>query len=133
LEEAHTVNPTRKGGEATMTQGLQENGQTAVLATPVVMLDRDEYAALVSEVEFLSTAFVRQRVVSIVGGFTLAIAAALVAFLGGLSVGQRINDESFKFACSRVVDEAVKKVKISGARVLQMDDLSPDAVQKVSN
>jgi hypothetical protein len=117
----------------TTMQRPEEEGATAVRGQPVALVDRDEYHALLAEREFLSTAFVRQRVVTIVGAFTLAIAASLTAFLGGFWVGQRINDESFKAACSRVVDETMKNTKTQGNRTLQVDGLPPDQAQKVSH
>lgn len=67
----------------------------------------------------------------ILGVFTIAMTAALLGFVGGFWVGQHANDESFKAACSRVVDQALKDVKCPGGTVGQIQDVPVDHVQKV--
>ena len=109
----------------------QRSGWPALLTTPVAVVDRQEYDVLIADRELLSTAFVRQRIRTILGVFTLVMMAALLGFFGGFWVGQHANDESFKAACSRVVDDAVKDVKCPGGNVGQVQDLPANPVQRV--
>jgi hypothetical protein len=114
-----------------MIDGAQDSGRAALLTKPVVVVDREGFEAVIAERDHLSTASDRQRVRTILGVFTLLIAAALVGFVGGFWVGQHANDESFKAACSRVVDDAVKDVKCPGGNVGQIQDLPANPVQRV--
>ncbi|MGH7371470.1 MAG: hypothetical protein ACREJK_06445 [Candidatus Methylomirabilales bacterium] len=114
-----------------MISGEQDSGRAALLTKPVVVVDREGYEAVIAERDFHSTASVRQRVRMILGVFTIAMTAALLGFVGGFWVGQHANNESFKAACSRVVDEAVKDVKCPGANVGQIQDVPADPVQRV--
>ncbi|KRT70525.1 MAG: hypothetical protein XU15_C0004G0101 [candidate division NC10 bacterium CSP1-5] len=114
-----------------MISGEQGSGRAALLTKPVVVVDREGYEAVIAERDFHSTASVRQRVRMILGVFTIAMTAALLGFVGGFWVGQHANNESFKAACSRVVDEAVKDVKCPGANVGQIQDVPADPVQRV--
>lgn len=104
----------------------------ALLTTPVAVVDRQEYDVLIADRELLSTAFVRQRVWTILAVFTLVMTAALMAFVGGFWVGQHTNDESFKAACSRVVDEALRSAKPQRARVVHLEDIAAGPVHEVS-
>jgi hypothetical protein len=105
--------------------------QGEVEMRPVAVVDRKEYDALVAERDLLSTALVRRRVGALLAAFTLAMGAALGAFMGGFWVGQLMNDESFKAACSRVVDEAVKGVRSQGGKMVQIEAPPADPVEKV--
>lgn len=104
----------------------------ALLTRPVAVVDRQEYDVLIADRELLSTAFVRQRIWTILAIFTLVITAAFVGFVGGFWVGQHINDESFKAACSRVVDEALRNATPQRGRVMQIEDLATSPVQQIS-
>jgi len=115
-----------------MMNRLESSGWPALLTKPVAVVDRREYDVLIADREFLSTAFVRQRIWTILGVFTLVITAALVGFVGGFWVGQHTNDESFKAACSRVVDEALRSAKPQRARVVHLEDIAAGPVQEVS-
>ena len=128
-----TLKATHEGGVkiVKMTNGAQESGRAALLTKPVVVVDREGFEAVIAERDLLSTASDRQRVRTILGVFTLIMIAALLGFFGGFWVGQHTNDESFKAACSRVVDEAVKDVKCPGGTVGQIQDVPADQVQKV--
>ncbi|MGH7473001.1 MAG: hypothetical protein ACREJW_03590, partial [Candidatus Methylomirabilales bacterium] len=90
-----------------MINGEQDPGRAALLTKPVVVVDREGFEAVIAERDLLSTASDRHRVRTILGIFTLVMMAALLGFFGGFWVGQHANDESFKAACSRVVDEAM--------------------------
>ncbi|KRT70528.1 MAG: hypothetical protein XU15_C0004G0104 [candidate division NC10 bacterium CSP1-5] len=110
----------------------QRSGWPALLTTPVAVVDRQEYDVLIADRELLSTAFVRQRIQTILGVFTLVMTAALLAFVGGFWVGQHTNDESFKAACSRVVDEALRSAKPQRSRVVHVEDVAAGPVHGVS-
>jgi hypothetical protein len=110
----------------------QRSGWPALLTTPVAVVDRQEYDVLIADRELLSTAFVRRRIWTILALFTLVITAVLVGFVGGFWVGQHANDESFKAACSRVVDEALRNARPQRGRVLQIEDVAASPVQEIS-
>ena len=110
----------------------QRSGWPALLTTPVAVVDRQEYDVLIADRELLSTAFVRQRIRTILGVFTFVISAALVGFVGGFWVGQHTNHESFKAACSRVVDEALRSAKPQRSRVVHVEDVAAGPVHEVS-
>jgi len=114
-----------------MINGAQDSGRAALLTKPVVVVDREGFEAVIAERDHLSTASARQTVRTILGVFTLVMIAALLGFFGGFWVGQHANDESFKAACSRVLDEALKDVKCPGGNVGQIQDVPADPVQKV--
>ncbi|MCI0483321.1 MAG: hypothetical protein L0Y78_01930, partial [candidate division NC10 bacterium] len=100
------------------------------LTKPVVVVDREGYEAVIAERDIHSTADARHRVRMILAIFTLLITGVLVGFFGGFWVGQHTNGESFKAACSRVVDEALKDAKCPGGNVAQIEDVSTDPMQK---
>jgi len=108
-----TLTATHDGGVkiVKVTNGVQNSGQAALLTKPVVVVDREGYEAVIAERDLHSTAAVRHGVRAILGVFTLVMIAALLGFFGGFMVGQHTNGESFKAACSRVVDEALKDAK----------------------
>ena len=110
----------------------ESSGWPALLTTPVAVVDRQEYDVLIADREFLSTAFVRHRIWTILGVFTLIITTALVGFVGGFWVGQHTNDESFKAACSRVVDETLRSAKPQRSRVVHVEDIAASPVHEVS-
>jgi nitrate/TMAO reductase-like tetraheme cytochrome c subunit len=110
----------------------QRSGWPTLLTTPVAVIDRREYDVLIADRELLSTAFVRQRIRTILGVFTFVISAALVGFVGGFWVGQHTHDESFKAACSRVVDEALRSAKPQRSRVVRIEDVAAGPVHEVS-
>jgi hypothetical protein len=114
-----------------MTNGAQDSQRAALVTKPVVVVDREGFDAVIAERDLLATASDRQRIRTILGIFTIAVTAALLGFVGGFAVGQHANDESFKAACSRVVDEAVKTVKCPNGNVGQVQDISADQVQRV--
>ena len=115
-----------------MMNGLESSGWPALLTKPVAVVDRQEYDVLIADREFLSTAFVRQRIWTILGVFTFVITAALVGFVGGFWVGQHTNDESFKAACSRVVDETLRSAKPQRSRVVHVEEIAAGPVHEVS-
>jgi len=114
-----------------ITNGAQDSKRAALLTKPVVVVDREGFEAVIEERDLLSTASDRQRVRTILGVFTLVMMAALLGFFGGFWVGQHTNDESFKAACSRVVDQALKDVKCPNGNVGQIQDVPSGSVQKV--
>ena len=115
-----------------MMNRLESSGWPTLLTKPVAVVNRHEYDVLIADREFLSTAFVRQRIWTILAVFTLVITAALVGFVGGFWVGQHTNDESFKAACSRVVDEALRSVKPQRTRVVHVEEIAAGPVHEVS-
>ena len=110
----------------------QHSRWPALLTKPVAVVNRHEYDVLIADREFLSTAFVRQRIWTILAVFTVVITAALMGFVGGFWVGQHTNDESFKAACSRVVDEALRSVKPQRTRVVHVEEIAAGPVHEVS-
>lgn len=104
----------------------------ALLTKPVAVVDRQEYDVLIADRERLSTAFVRQKIWTILAIFTLVITATLLGFIGGFWVGQHANGESFKAACSRVVDEALRNARPERGRVMQFEDGAAFPVQEIS-
>jgi type VI protein secretion system component VasK len=104
----------------------------ALLTKPVAVVDRQEYDVLIADRELLSRAFVRQRVWTILIVFTLVVTAALLAFVGGFWVGQHSNNESFKAACSRVVDETFRSAKPQRSRVVHVEDIAAGPVHEMS-
>ncbi len=114
-----------------MTKGVQNSGRAALLTKPVVVVDREGYEVVIAERDFHSTADARHRVRAILAIFTLLITGVLVGFFGGFWVGQHTNSESFKAACSRVVDEALRDAKCPGGNVGRIEDVPGDQVQKV--
>lgn len=112
------------------TNGMQDSGRAALLTKPVLIVDREGYEAVIAERDFHSTAAARHRVRMILGLFTIAITATLVGFVGGFWAAQDTNGESFKAACSRVVDETLKDAKCPGGNVAQIEDVSTDPMQK---
>jgi hypothetical protein len=114
-----------------MTNGAQDAQRAALLTKPVMVVDREGFDTVIAERDFLATASDRQRVRMLLGLFTIAISAALLGFVGGFAVGQHTNDESFKAACSRVVDQTLKTVKCPNGNVGQIQDIPAEQVQKV--
>jgi nitrate/TMAO reductase-like tetraheme cytochrome c subunit len=110
----------------------RSSGWPALLVTPVAVVDRQEYDVLVADREFLSSALVRQKVWTILVVFTLVMTAALLGFVGGFSVGQHTNDESFKAACSRVVNETLKSAKPQRSKVVYAEGVAASPVHEVS-
>jgi hypothetical protein len=99
----------------------------------VAVIDRQEYDVLIADRELLSSAFVRRRIWTILAVFTLVITTALMGFVGGFWVGQHINDESFKAACSRVVDETLRNAKPQRSRLLlHFEDVAAGLVHEAS-
>ena len=115
-----------------MVNGPESSGWPALLTKPVAVVDRQEYDVLIADRELLSSAFVRQRIWTILAVFTLVITTALVGFVGGFWVGQHTNDESFKAACSRVVDEALRSAKPQRSRVVPVEDIAAGPVHEMS-
>lgn len=74
----------------------------------VAVVDREKYEALVTECNFLLSAYLRRRVGTLIVAFVFATTTALAGFWGGFAAGQQINQESFKALCSQVVDQAIK-------------------------
>ena len=110
----------------------QHSRWPALLTKPVAVVNRHEYDVLIADRELLSSAFVRQRIWTILAVFTLVITTALVGFVGGFWVGQHTNHESFKAACSRVVDEALRSPKPQRSRVVHVEDIAAGPAQEVS-
>lgn len=75
---------------------------------PVAVVDREEYQALVTDHNFLLSAYLRRRVGTLIVAFVFATTTALAGFWGGFAAGQQANHESFKALCSQVVDQAIK-------------------------
>jgi hypothetical protein len=114
-----------------MTDRLQDPDRLPLFTKPVTVIHREEYSALLAERDSLSTAHIRQRVVTILGAFTLAVAASLVGFVGGFWVGHHTNDQSFKAACSRVVDEALQNAQERAAKLPRDEETAAGSVQTV--
>ena len=112
-----------------MTDRLQDPGRPAFSMKPVAVIDREEYNTLLAERDSLSTAYLRQRAVTIVGVFTLAVVASLLGFVGGFWVGQHTNDQSFKAACSRVIDEAVSIARPRATKLVYIQEAAAEPVQ----
>jgi hypothetical protein len=110
-----------------LTNGAQETGRAALTTKPVVVVTREGFEAVIAERDRLSTASESQRVRMLLGLFTIALTAALLGFVGGFSVGQHTNDESFKAACSRVVDETMKTVKCPNGNAIRSESPSLDS------
>lgn len=75
----------------------------------VAVVDREKYEALVTERNFLLSAYLRRRVGTLIVAFVFATTTALAGFWGGFAAGQQTNQESFKALCSKVVDQAIKR------------------------
>ena len=110
----------------------QRSGWPALLTTPVAVVDRQEYDVLIADRELLSTAFIRQRIRTILAVFTLVLTAAVLAFVGGFWVGQHTHEESFKAACSRVVDEALRSAKPLRSKVVRIENVAASPLTEVS-
>ena len=75
----------------------------------VALVDREKYEALVTERNFLLSAYLRRRVGTLIVAFVFATTTALAGFWGGFAAGQQTNQESFKALCSKAVDQAIKR------------------------
>ncbi|MFQ5962370.1 MAG: hypothetical protein ACE5MG_13340 [Candidatus Methylomirabilales bacterium] len=93
-----------------MSERPEAPDQADISANRVTVVDRDKYDALVTERDFLLSAFLRRRIVAIIAAFLFATTTALAGFWGGFAVGHQTNQESFKVLCSQVVDEAMKRL-----------------------
>jgi hypothetical protein len=111
----------------------RSSGWPALSTTPVAVVDRQEYDVLIADREFLSSALVRQNIWTMLAVFTFVITAAFVGFVGGFWVGQHTNDESFKAACSRVVDETFRSARPQRSRVVYVEDIAAGPVHELSH
>jgi hypothetical protein len=92
-----------------MTERSEGSERADPSTKPVAVVDREKYDSLVSERDFLLSAYLRRRVGGTILAFVFATTVAMAGFWGGFAVGQRTNEESFKTVCSQVVDQAMKK------------------------
>lgn len=97
-----------------MTERTEDSERADPSTNPVAVVDRDKYDTLVTERDLLLSAYLRQRVGTLIVAFMIATTAALMGFWGGFAAGQQTNQESFKTLCSQIVDEAVKKFNRNG-------------------
>jgi len=97
-----------------MTERPEDSERADPSTKPVAVVDREKYDSLVSERDFLLSAYLRRRVGGIILAFVFATTVAIAGFWGGFAVGQQTNEESFKTVCSQVVDQAMKKFERHG-------------------
>lgn len=109
-----------------MSERPEDSERADPSTNPVTVVDRDKYDTLVTERDFLLSAYLRRRVGTLIVAFVFATTAALAGFWGGFAAGQQTNQESFKTLCSQIVDQAMQTFKEQASTMTKSKHTSTD-------